>query len=126
VGAGVPGLTSNLALLRVESVSFVAYADGLDSLPADVAPGLLRDTRMSVLGIANSVYPGPLVGWLFDRFAGTLGLEDVRVDDWPARYRQVTDDTHVVVIRSSSTLYFAIASTREGATDLAAAVVRSL
>ena len=125
-GADVPGLTSNLALLRIESVSFVAYSDRLDTLPLTVEPGLLEDESLSVLAIADSAYPRAIVGWLFDRFVGTLDLADVRIDDWPARYRQVASSVHVIILRHDATLFFAIAPTRAGAEDLAGAVVRSV
>ena len=119
----VPNLADGLSLVRINRISFVAYADDFQHLPAGVRPSVLRDLDVSILAVANSSYPSALVGQVFDGFVSGLGLSPISVADHTAHHRELSDDIHVVVVRDGATLFFAIAATEERAIALIKAVV---
>ncbi len=123
VDVAVPNLSSGLSLVRIKRISFVAYADEFSNLPERVEPSTLRDLDTSILAVAASTYPGPVVGRVFDGFASSLGLSPISVAGTIAHQRNLTNDIHVVVLRDSALLFFAIASNQERAIALIQAVI---
>ena len=123
IGVTVPNLADGLSLVRVSRVSFVAYADDFQHLPASVGPSVLRDLDVSVLAVAESSYPRAVVAQVFDGFVSALGLKRMSIADHAAHHRRLSDDIHVVVLRDDATLFFAIAATQEQAIALIEAVV---
>lgn len=119
----VPSLADALSLVRVNRISFVAYADELRILPESVGPSVLRDLDVSILAIADSSYPSAVVGQVFDGFVSGLGLKRISIAGHIAHHRELSDDIHVVVVREGATLFFAIAATTKHAIALIETVV---
>ncbi len=121
-GVAVPSLSDALALVRVGEITFVGYANDITSLPSSVGPGVLRDLDASVLAIANSSYPAPVVGQVFEGFAGALGLTPIDVSGRTAHVRALTPQIDLAVLRQGPTLYFALAPTRAQTEALIASI----
>ena len=121
----VPNLADGLALVRINSVAFVAYSDDFTHVPDRVEPSVLRDLNVSILAVADSSYPSAVVGQVFGGFVSALGLSTIvsASASATAYQRQLTDDIHVVVMRDGRTLFFAVGATLEKAEDVIEAVV---
>ncbi|MDA0797348.1 MAG: hypothetical protein O2826_00060 [Chloroflexi bacterium] len=122
-GVTVPNLADGLSLVRINRISFVAYADDFQHMPASVGPSVLRDLDVSILAIADSSYPSAVVGQVFDGFVSALGLKPISLGDHTAHHRALSDDISVVVVRDGATLFFAIAATNKQAMALIETVV---
>jgi len=122
-GASIPSLADGLALVRVDRVVFAAYATDLQTLPNGVAPGILTRHGLSVLAVAQSAYPGAVVGQVFGGFVSALGLTPVAIGEATAHARELAPDLHVVVLRTGASIYFALGAAPANAEALIRAVV---
>jgi hypothetical protein len=123
-GASIPSLGDGLALVRVDRVVFAVYANDLAVLPNGIAPGVLANHGLSVLAVAQSTYPGAVVGQVYGGFVSALGLAPVEFDGVTAHYREAAPDLHIVVLRAGATIFFAMSATRLATEALIQAVVR--
>jgi hypothetical protein len=123
-GASIPSLGDGLALVRVDRMVFAVYANDLATLPNGIGPGVLANHGLSVLAVAQSTYPGAVVGQVYGGFVSALGLAPVELDGVTAHYREAAPDLHTVVLRAGATIFFAMSATRAEAEALIQAVVR--
>ena len=123
MGASSPGLGRCLALLRLESVAFAAYADDLQALPAELTNEALRQIDVGVIAAAHSTYPGLVFGLLLEGFAETAGLQQVQVSEEAVYYLDLNDQAHLMAKNFGSVLFIALSLSRDGAERLMEAVV---
>ena len=121
----LPGLASALSLIRADVIAFVVYDADVSDLPERLTREALRGSGIGVIGVSQAGYPGVVVGFLFDRFAETAGLEATEFRGTDALYRVVEGDLHLMVKAYGSSIYLFAAPTRAGAEALVLAVVRS-
>ena len=121
----LPGMASALSLIRADVIAFAAYAADPSGLPERLTRDALRESGIGVIGVSQAGYPGFVVGFLFDQFAETAGLEETEFGGTDALYRVVEGDLHLMVKAYGSTIYLFAAPTRAGAEALVLAVVRS-
>lgn len=121
-GASIPSLADGLALVRVDRVVFAAYATDLQTLPNGVAPGILTRHGLSVLAVAQSAYPGAVVGQVFGGFVSALGLTPLAIGEVTAHARELAPGLHVVVLQTDASIYFALGAAQANAEALIRAV----
>jgi len=122
-GASVPSLGDGLALVRVDRIVFAAYANDLTTLPNGVGPGILGDHNLSVLAVAQSTYPGAIIGQVFGGLVAALSLAPVEVGSATAHHRELAPNLHIVVFREGASIFFAMGANRADAEALIEAVV---
>lgn len=122
-GAHIPSLADGLALVRVDRVVFAAYTSDPKTLPNGVAPGILTHHDLRVLAVAQSAYPGAVVGQVFGGFVSALGLTPVTIGEATAHARELAPDLHIVVLRMGASIYFALGAAQANAEALIRAVV---
>jgi hypothetical protein len=121
----VSGLDSALSLVRVSTVAFAAYADGLTTLPTEATASGAAEAGAGVIAVAQAGYPGPIINMLLGQFAGRIGLEKVTVGGQAAYYKALEGGLHLYAVTYGATFYFAIAADQTQAEGLVGAVVRS-
>ena len=121
----VSGLDSALSLVRVSTVAFAAYADGLTTLPTEATASGAAEAGAGVIAVAQAGYPGPIINMLLGQFAGRIGLEKVAVGGQDAYYKALEGGLHLYAVTYGATFYFAIAADQTQAEGLVGAVVRS-
>ena len=124
-GIEVPGLGSALDLLRVSEAAFVAYADGLGTIPAEVTDDTVRKSGLGLVAVASSGYPGTVVDMLVDNFSSLAGLRETLIGEEPVQYRDVEGVVHLMVKAIGTDLFFALAPTRAGVEQLMETVLSS-
>ena len=124
-GIEVPGLGSALDLLRVSEAAFVAYADGLGTIPAEVTDDTVRKSGLGLVAVASSGYPGTVVDMLVDNFSSLAGLRETLIGEEPVQYRDVEGVVHLMVKAIGADLFFALAPTRAGVEQLMETVLSS-
>ena len=123
-GAVVPSLSDALALVRINEITFIGYANEITLLPTRFKPNQLSELDASVLAIATSNYPSAIVGQVFESFATALALTPIDIDGHTAYARTISPDIDLAVLRQDPTLYFAITPTRTQTEALLASVPR--
>ena len=121
--ASIPGLGSALGLVRVRSMAFAAYADGMDVLPTELTAEEVESADLGIIAVARAGYPGFIINLLLGNFVGRLGLEGMDLGDTGIRYREVGDRFHLMVKNYGKTLFFALAPTHQGAQRLMESVI---
>jgi len=123
-GVGLPGLADGLSLVRVDSVAYVVYADGVGMLPSAPSRQALRELDAGVLAAAQSGYPGFIVDLMFSNFVERSGLAEVDVDGVLAHHRTV-HDLHLMLNHYGPTIFIALSPSRGGAEELLRSVIAS-
>ncbi len=121
----VPGLSSALDLMRVETAAVVVYGNNIDQLPQNPDAQALKDDNLGVLAVANAGYPGFVINFLFPRFTDQAGLQTTDVDGSPVYYRALDGGLNLMVKDYGSAFYFAIAPSKQGAADIIRSVMKS-
>ena len=107
----------------MESAAFVVYADDLQELPAKLALADLPDLNARMIAVAETGYPGFLVGLVIRAFAGRAGLQTVDIEGESVLYRELSGSAHLMAKNYGPVMFFALAPTREGAQQLVESVI---
>ncbi len=121
----VSGLDSALSLVRVSTVAFAAYADGVTALPTQATASAAAEAGAGVIAVAQAGYPGPIIGMLLGQLAGRIGLEKTAVGGQDAYYKALDGGLHLYAVTYGATFYFAIAADKAQAEGLMEAIVTS-
>ena len=111
-----------LGTVNVKSVAFAAYSNQRIAFPTEVTPEYLQEYQIGAIYVARSSYPGLILSFFLDRFAGRVDLEKTQVIGESVLYREY-EDVYLMVKVLGNTIFFTLAPSRDYAEELMAAVL---
>ena len=111
-----------LGTVNVKIVAFAAYSNQRIVFPTEVTPEYIQENQIGAIYIARSSYPGFILSFFLDRFAGRVDLEETQVIGETVLYREY-EDVYLMVKVLGNTIFFTLAPSRDYAQELMAAVL---
>ena len=111
-----------LGTVNVKNVAFAAYSNQRIVFPTEVTPEYIQEYQIGAIYIAQSSYPGFILSFFLDRFAGRVDLEETQVIGEAVLYREF-EDVYLMVKVLGNTIFFTLAPSRDYAQELMAAVL---
>ncbi|MBI4282273.1 MAG: hypothetical protein HY672_02130 [Chloroflexi bacterium] len=123
-GVSLSGVGTALGSLKVAQVAFVAYTDADLSVKDDVGPAYFKEHEASALAVMKSGYPGFLLGFFLNSFAGQAGLEKGNQVAGQDVLTRELGDAYLIVKPMGNVVFMAIAPEKSGAEKLMEAVLK--
>ncbi len=122
-GVGLSGLGQALGSINVTDIAYAAYTNEPLNLPEEFGRDYLEESGVGAVFVAQSSYPGFLLGFFLNTFADRIGLEtgtEVSGQDVLAREE---GEMHLLVKPVGSTIFLVLASSSQDAQLLMASVL---
>ncbi len=117
------GVTQALGSLNISQGAFIAYAQTSLDAPERVGPDYFRQEGISVLAAMRSSYPGWMLGFFLDSFAGQAGLEKGTQVAGEEVLTKDLGDAYLMAKPIGSVLFIAVATDKAQAETLMTAVL---
>lgn len=122
-GLGLSGLGQALGSINITDIAYAAYTNEPLNLPEEFGRDYLKESGVGAVFVAQSSYPGFLLGFFLNTFADRIGLEtgtEVSGQDVLSREE---GGMHLLVKSVGSTIFLVLASTSQDAELLMASVL---
>ena len=122
-GLGLSGLGQALGSINVTNIVYAAYTNEPLNLPEEFGRDYLEESGVGAVFVAQSSYPGFLLGFFLNTFADSIGLEtgtEVSGQDVLSREE---GEMHLLVKPVGSIIFLVLASSSQDAELLMASVL---
>ena len=122
-GLSLSGLGQALGTINVTDIAYASYTSKPLNLPEEVGRDYLEDSGVGTVFVAQSSYPGFLLGFFLNTFADRVGLEtgtEVSGQDVLSREE---GGMHLLVKTVGSSIFMVLASSSQDAEQLMASVL---
>ncbi|GEM_PF-2402998 len=118
------GVPQALGSLNITQGVFVAYAQQTLDAPQHVDVTYLKQHKIGAIAAAKSSYPGWLLGFFLDSFAGQAGLEKGTQVEGQDVMTKDLGDAYLMAKPIGSVLFITVATDKDGAQALMSAVIK--